>query len=647
MTFLASRREKPKDSLEDSSKRPWDKKQRRKSTKAADAEAEISRYFMSAKPPSLHVTSSHGQPYQQERRRSRDHESPQAYVDLPGRPFLGFGRFGSCGPNTSISPPIPPTKIPNNTDSESLRRRDSRSPTHSTSYLTWSQSGDPSYASPPERRHHHVAPLTSSKMSNQKRNSPASHEGQHSIRPISPRRVSKSSSRTQSAVSRPSSKHENAKEAPGYKIESRLATGERLRSGEKIQTHGNSGTIELDTAKIPQNTEDLVLDNTRIAEVATHDGSKLVSPPRNQAACQPSGHEPRCEPRAPHVCPLSAQTPIISPHQDPLDDILEALLRECNTNVALSSPASHARSNHSNIHVPEEARILDRTKEHVLVPAGALVNCAYAPEAPASGSNFFRQRCSASLQQISAHDGPRLAHTPARGSLNPFNRSSLGYTQCYPPVPTQSLVDSRNAWNGYDNLFERQREQADLTPCSREHLSPYTAVPDDLSGQSQETDYAAAPDGYASMEKGDEFDDYRPKLYKTLQEGDENGKYPGIRHGERNDQFVDHGGSHNSGASLFDDSHEACIDGIMVENEVNDDQRKEGNTHHEQQFAQGADQHELKHQLFTTDIRDTYSSWSPRHVFSRSYGLKRCAADAQVHDVDSALSGFWTPHKLY
>lgn len=632
MTFLASRREKPKDSFKDSSKRPLDKKQRRKSTKAADTEAEISRYFISAKPTSLNVSSSHGQPYQQDRRRSRDHEPPQAYVDLPDRPFLGFG---SCGPNTSISPAIPPAKIPNNTNSRSLRRGDSRSPTRSTSYLTWSQSGDPSYATPPpQRRHHHVEPLTSSRLSNQKRKSPASRKDQHSIRPISPRRVPTSSSRTQSAASRPSSKHENANEAPGHNIESRLATGERFRSGEKIQTHGNTGTIELDTAKIPQDTEDLVLDNTHTAEAATHDGSKLALPPRNQAACQPSGHEPRCEPRAPNVCPLSAQMPIISPHQDPLDDVLEALLRDCNTNVALSSPASHARSNHSNIHVSEEARILDRTKEHILVPAGALVNCAYVPQAPASGSNSFRQPPSTSFQETSAHDGS-------------FNRSGLRYTQCYPPVPTQILVDSRNAWNGYDNLYERQREQADLTSCSREHLSSYTAVPDDLSGQSQETDYAAAPDGYVSMDIGDEIDDYRPYVYKTLQEGDENGEYPGIGHGERNDQFVDHGASYGPGTSLFDDSQEAYINGIMVENDVNDYQQGEENAHHEQPFAQGADQHELKHQLFTTDIPDTYSSWWPRHVFSRSYGLERCAADARVHDVDSALSGFWTPHKLY
>ncbi len=624
MTFLASRQEKPKHSFEDSSSRPSDNKKRRKSTKTADTEAEISRYFMSTKPTCLDVITSYGQRYQQDKRRPRDHQSPQAFVDLPDRPFLGFG---SCGPNTSISP----AKISINTGSRNLS---GQSPNRSTSYLTCSQNGGPSYASPPPEKRHYVEPLTSSRLSNRKRTSSAPHKGQHSIPPVSPPPAPTTFSRTQSAASRPSSKHETANEAGYQTSESRLATAERLRPGEMVQDHGNTGAIELDAAKVPQ--------STHPAEAAMHDGPESALPPRDQALCQPSGHEPRCEPRAPDTCPSSAQMPIILPDQDPLDGILEALLRECNTIVAGSDPASRARSSQSNIHVSKEARIPDRTKEHVFLPARAFVNSAYAPEAPSSGSSPSRQPYSASLQEPFMHDASRSAHTLSRESLNSFDRSSLGYTQGYPLVPTQSQVSSGNAWNGYENLYERQQEQGDLRPGSGEHLSSYIAVPDNLSDPSQETDHTTAPDRYVqdlhTVEVGDYPDDYRPYMYGTLQDGNENGKYQEIRHGERDDGY---------GTSLFDEFHDICNDGNMAENDVHDYQQREEIAHHEQSFAQGADQYETEPQLFATSIPDTYSSRRPRHVFSRNYGLERFIVGGQVHDVDPALSGFWTPHKLY
>ncbi len=632
MTFLASRQEKPKHSFADSSSRPSENKKRRKSTKAADTEAEISRYFMSTKPTCLDVTTSHGQRDQQDNRPSRDHESPQVFVDLPDRPFLGFG---SCGPNTSISP----AKVPINAGSRNLS---GRSPSLSTSYFTWSQSGGPSYASPPPERRHFVEPLRSSRLSNRKRTSPDPHKGQHSTPPVSPPPAPTTFSRTQSAAPRPSSKHKNANEAGCQTSESRLATAERLRPEDMVQDQGNTGAIELDAVKVPQSIEDLVLESTHPAEAAMHDGPESALPPRDQALCQPSEHEPRCEPRAPDMCPLSAQMPIISPDQDSLDGILEALLRECNTIVAGSDPASCARSSHSNIHVSKEARIPDRTKEQVSLPARAFVNSAYAPEAPSSDPSSSRQPYSASLQEPFMHDGSRSTHTLSRESLNSFDRSSLRYTQGYPHVPTQSQVGSGNAWNGYVNLYERQQEQRDLTPGSGEHISSYIAVPDNLSDPSRETDHTTAPDRYVqdlhAEDVGDNPDDYWPYMYGTLQDGNKHGNYQEIRHGERDDGYR---------TSLFDEFHDICNDGNMAENVVHDYQQREGNAHHEQSFAQGADQHESEPQLFATSIPDTDSSRRPRHVFSRNYGLERCTVGGQVHDVDPALSGFWTPHKLY
>lgn len=638
MTFLTSRREKPKDSLEDTSNRPSDQKKRRKSTKAADTEAEISRYFTSAKPTSLNKTNPHGQRYQKDRRPSQDHEPPQALVDLPDRPFPGFG---SCGPNTSVSP----VKMPFHKDSRGHYRRDTRSPTRSTSYLTWSQSGGPYYASPPLDKRHFVQPLASSKLSNRKRAIPAPHEGKHSLPPVSPRQLQTTFSGSQGATSRPSSKVEVANEGPGQNAESRLATGELPRSREKSPYQVDNRIFELDVAKIPQDIENSVQNNKPTGQASRHDGPESALPARNRATCQSSGREPRCEPQAPSARPSSAQMPVISPHKDPLDNILEALLRDCNTKVAGSDPVSRAISVHCNSQDGEEARIPDRIEQDPRMPAHAYVDSDDAAEAPGSASNFSWKPRGANLQDGSAHDGSRSTHTLSRGGLNFSKRPNSGYTPGHPPIPTQSQVDSRSAWSGYENLYEKQQEQPDLTPDhSKERFPHYAPVRDMVSGHSRETRHSAAPYEYAQdlhhVELGDDYDDYSLYLYKPLHEGNENDKLQEIRHGNWDDQYVDHGASYDS-ASILDDSRENFDDGVMAQNHVNDYQEKE------QSFAQGADQDGIERQLFTTNIPDTCTSWRPHRLVGSNYGLERCAADTQVQGVDAALSGFWTPHKLY
>ena len=633
MTFLASRREKPKDSLEDSFNRLSNQKKRRKSTKATDTEAEISRYFTSAKPTSLEVTSSYGQKRQQDRRRSRDHESPQACIDLPDRPFLGFG---SCGPNTSISP----AKLPLNKSPKSLRLRDSPSLTRSTSYLTWSQSGAPSYAPTPDRRPR-VEPLASSKLSNRKCTSPAPHRRQHSVPPVFPSCVQTTSSGTQHAASRPSPRHEIANQAPGQSSESRLATSERLGSREKIQVHGDTGTVQLDAARVSQGTEDSVPDTANPAEAATHDGSNSALQLRNEAACQSSGCEPRYEPQAHDVPPLSDQKPINSPHKDQLDDILEALLRECNT---VSDLDSRATSIHGNLHVSEEARIPDRAQHYSPVSARALVNNVYALERPASALKSTSKPRSASLQQPSAHDGARSTLTPSSGGLNSFNRPSSGYTRGHITIPTQIQLDSLNAWNFYESMYEGQQEQVDLRPeASRELRQPYTAVRADDTILSGETDHAASSNEYTKdifpMEERDEVHDDRLHSYETLQEEDEDGNHEGIGHGEWDDEFgdrfIDHGASYNSEGPIFDEPQEGWNHGF------NGHQQRVENVDRERSLALRAN-----HQLFTTNMPGTYSSRRPDHTSNMKHGFEGFA-NAQVHALDPPLSDFWTPHKLY
>lgn len=644
MTFLTSRREKPENSLRDSSKRPSEKTRRQKTANAADTEAEMSRYFMSAKPASPNVKNSRNQRYEQDRRESRDRQSPQVFVDLPERPFLGFG---SCGPNTSISP----AKTLANTNSGSLRRGDPRSPTRSTSYFTWSQSEGPSYASPPPNRRDYVEPLKSSRLSNRKRTSPAHPKVQHSIKLVSPSCIQTKSPGTQGATSKFSSKYGNANEAPGEERESRSATDERLKSMKKSQTYDDTGIIELDSAKTALVIEESGPDNTHPADAATYNDPGSAPLPRTQAACQSSGHEPRREPRAHDFCRLSAHIPTISQHKDPLDDILEALLKDCNFNVAGSGSASRAISSHGNVHVGKEAIIPDRIKQHARIPTHDFIDNVHDAEAQISTSNTSKKPRSASFQEASALEGPRSTHTPSTGSLVHPNRPNLGYFQGYQNLPTQSQVDSRNAWNDYDNIYQRQQEQANLTPDSGEHIPFYSAVRDDLSGPSRVTTPAIAPDEQAQsfhpVELGDDFDYYRPYSCKTLREWDENGNHQESTYGKCHDQSIDNWTTQLSDASLFDESRKGCDHGNMAESNVDDYQEREINADHEQSIAQGADQHEVGHQLFTTNIPGTGFTLRPRNTFNRNYVLKKCHTNDHVHDVEPALSGFWTPHKLY
>ena len=599
---------------------------------------------MSAKPTSHNITISHGQPYQQDRRRSRDHESPQ--VDLPDRPFLGFG---SCGPNTSTSP----AKISVETDSRHLGRPDSRFATRSTSYLTWSQSGGPSHASPPSDRRHHLERVRSSKPSKRKRSSQAPRRDQHSIPPVSTPWVQRTSSVTQGAAPEPCSKHENANDATRQNSDSLLTTGEQSRSKEKARQHSDTGTTELDAAKITQDAEDSVPDNTRPIIGSRHEDPDSALPSQNLAACESSGHEPRCEPVTHDERPSSKQIPITTPHKDQLDNLLDALLKDCNCSGDCSDPVSRATLNHRSFHVSEGANMPDRVPKRSRVPARAFVDCSHPSEAPISASDSSRKRRSASLQQISAHDYSRSTHALSRGSLHSSNRPSLGYTQGYPPTLTQSQVGSTNAWNDYSNLYERQQEQADLPPGDvREYVpSPWAAVPDGISGPSRQTGHAAAPDRYAQdihpADLEENFDACRPGLFCTLEEEDENDNYKGIGHDEWDEQFLDHGVSYNAGGSTLSGSYDGCDRRYVADNINGGGQQRDIQADHEQSLAQGADQHAIDHQLFTTNIPDTYSSWRPQNMLNVNYGLERVAASAQVHDVDPGLSGFWTPHKLY
>ncbi|KAM0804099.1 hypothetical protein BDR22DRAFT_644975 [Usnea florida] len=614
MAFLASRRERPKDAFKDSSTRPSDKKKRRQSTKAADTEAEISRYFLSVEPTSLNATTSLDRKRQQDERNGPDHESPQAFVNLPNTPFLGFG---SCGPNTSISP----AKV------SEIRRGDSPCPTRSTSYLTWSQSEAPSYASPPPHRPHRAMRSKVSASSDPKCTRSISHKSQHSTQSGGRARVQPTSTETDS-------RHENPVEVLERFHKPRLANEEGLESKEKTSNQDDTGNNKFDVANSPPQIQEPVPDKVDTAKVDEHGDPKPAISPTDQVSQQSSGPEPQFGPQAHAARSLSTQSPVISPHKDSLDDILDALLKDCNTKVAVSNLASCATSSHPNF-CNDEAFTLSKIQEHLCMPA---------VEASASMSNSARRPLSETLQYASTNDGPMSTHIPSRGRVSSSHRPSQGYTlydRAYPSIPTQNQTGSTNAWTGYDTLYGRQQKQAESTrETSTETVLPYTTVRDNLSDPWRENNNAAVPDMYPQdvdiMDVGDILDGHSLDFYESLQGRNEDSVTQETGYGEWDDQLDDYGAP-----DIFDESYKGHDTELMAENNFSTCDQGALNATYERSPAQ------LSHQHVSRNIPDTHFSWRPHQNFGRKEDVESCAADAQVNEADPALADFWIPHKLY
>ena len=631
MTFLTSRREKPKGSFEDSSNKFWDTKKRQVSTKVADTEAEFSRYFLSTKSPNLDVTASHRQRDQQDRRQSQDHGSPQALVDLPERPFLGFG---SCGPNTTISS----AKSLDNTDSRSLGRGVSRSPTASTGYLTWSESRGASNASPPPDRRHHVESLKSSNLANRKYTSPAPHKVHHSVPPVSPAQEQKTSPGGQRTAFRPCSKRKTTNRAPAQNKKSLLAIAERSKSGAKSQSRDDTGTVDLDAPEISPKIDGSIPDVTDRSKTATHDCPESASTTSKQADRQISGHEPRRKPLDHGLRHISAQMQTKSPDRDQLDDILEALLKDCNTFVDRSDAASLATLSHPKSHAGEEARLPAEIPEDSRKPAHAFVNSNYTSEPPAPAPSSSKDPCSAKPHLVPVIDHSIPTHTPFTRSPNISGRPSLDYPQGYPPSRMHNEMNLTNAWNGYDTFYGRRQEPADgMQNTSMGRILPNEAVQDDLVSPLEKSYDGVGP---CKQTPGCHPVGVRDGA-ESLQVRSEHDNHQRVWRGEWYDQPVNDQASNETGRLLLDMSYEGFDDETMALNHAIEYQGKE------QSFAQRTDEPETEDQRFTTDVSDTYHSRRPCQHVSSKYGLEAPPNNYWVQDDGSAMSQFWTPHKLY
>ena len=159
MAFLNPRRDRSEEPVQSR-----DKKKSRTRDRAADTEAEISRYFASAKvrgfdAPNVPKERAISPPARYSGRRDTERSahldrSSLPPVELPDRPFLGFGSVGG-----SLVSPVKRSELPLSPPQRFHSIQRDVSPTRSSSYFTWSKTGSPSHRSNHYRDTRSVPPV--------------------------------------------------------------------------------------------------------------------------------------------------------------------------------------------------------------------------------------------------------------------------------------------------------------------------------------------------------------------------------------------------------------------------------------------------------------------------------------------------------
>ena len=429
MAFLDPRRAKPAEPVKSSSNQRHEKMKQRKSTKAADTEAGISRYFTSTKPAEQTQGARRPQhKHRQSPKEIRTHESPPAYVDLPDKPFLGFG---SCGTHSAS-----PVKRLSGSALKDLEGKLAQSPRHSSSYLTWSDTNAPSRSTHTQERT--FVPLQSSELSNRNarfldlRATPP--PPPHPLN--SPSDLSKITTRERNFINGPTSRenrivgsyHHSANRSPKTKV--------RL----PIRRAAANEPQEIAQAKI----------NDRVDVQCKEEGAvpiRQICSPQVQSYGKPMG--------------LGLQNTIVSPPQipgpenppcnGPLQDALETLLSQLKAERMAGAQQSSMERTTSDDPRRSEAVIDDGTIRVPIVSSGG-DTCHKPHSLPSEAPN------SVPLREGHWPGSRRLAMSPLLHNtialLRPPSNTALRKTS---PAHS-SKGDTRSAWTGYDSMYERQQD---------------------------------------------------------------------------------------------------------------------------------------------------------------------------------------------
>lgn len=477
MNFLNSRRMRPDEPAALANSKSSTMKSRRKSTKAADTEAEISRYFTSTKATTRDTLEHRAKGKQQKsQRRTRDHDSPPAFIDLPDNPFLGFG---SCG---AVS--VSPVKRLDSRGIRDLEKRLTRSPKRSTSYFTWSESGVPSQPSPRGDKQV-VLPLATSKYANRIR--------KHSI-------STEAGVRKAPASSPPTLDISIAKPRPAMDISPQRGRSEDLMKGVEVSPgrgkrphNASPSRWHLETREAQYLPEGIPLKPAE--RIATHHAEELsprMSKPGSREQRSPDSADQSVraqrrrqshenDPRTVKI-PMS-QTLTDQAIEDLPDTAIDELLDSCK-----------CRRNKIEVNVEtRDARQLDPRldeRTHVRRPAVILSTRSQEFERSAQGNPDLKSELPTFRpvsDQGTANTTPEHAQRPEQIQFENFipaasgqstnvsnTPNSRGYAPEQYPGQQKHRADSRSAWNGYSTIYELQEDAVyPALPTNSIHVTTY------------------------------------------------------------------------------------------------------------------------------------------------------------------------------
>lgn len=639
--FLNSHRARPEDSSNPLHTKPSDKKKKRRTSKAADIEAEISRYFTSAKVAPRSVPD----PYPQERlcqqqaqRQPQVSLTPATFIDLPDKPFLGFGSSGAV----SISP-VRRVNYRALIDHESLF---TRSQSRSTSYFTWSLSGVRSQASP-QRRDKSFVPLASSQCSN-RRTPPVSSRGGRPYplkSPLVGRHLSGS--------------HRDA--ATGTTPPKKLSTKDPTsssplpkdgRRGESVCSLDRIRVIQAETKSRPARVEPgpeegrASSPSPRQREIRLHQRSPCgaIQPPVTPH-CQQEAHA-----GPPHDFPnVSVRESKKSPIFDPLEAVLAELLqesKELNPIEGLSSryenqrphdlgPEQKRTSNSGSGLPPNETSAHNKPRpqtDRVYDPGLQLEQNALKVDSTDSHPWRYHD------VMVDSHRGQNSERKTSRHSVRSLTRpSTMEYVAGPLPNPGSDRVNSRSASNGYASLYERQQSRDDGVSFEgwergTESLLGERGVHGQPDDSAMHPAYHNQGAGNPPIGMEDHFNDYIP----GYQEGSE------PYHHSLEPMLADDYAYQSNDYSTWVNGDQPFLNETDNELECADLMY----SHYDGLQQQNDDTMIEPDGSGVTNGAFSYNPWHPVSNFAPLRGVE-ASSIALNHVDDPRLSHFWTPHKLY
>ena len=628
------------------------RKPRRKTTKAADTEAEISRYFTSAKATAQNsLNNQSNQNYETSGKKAHTPHSPASFIDLPEKPFLGFG---SCGADS-----VSPVKRLDHRDKRNLAKSLTRSPTSSASYYTWSQSE--SHCQPsPVAAIRTVQPLKSPRHIRQceKAYSPTEKDSRkaHSSPPCA--------SQSRSARDKVSPDTITRSQTSARKPEKVVEPAERKDlSRDHSNPHGTRSALQFELCEAP-----LQLDGNLRTELQRESECSRRSQrePKQINHSEPSGRTTRGrkeEIGSNDNAPAEMTISIADVHTNQAavasaDDLLKDLLQECkfqdgvgitDSGKAYSGQHTTRTSGHSctceqirpQQSLPQKAQYPDLGQKEDFT--GNTIN-------PVPDVRPVQQHHVDEYSQFQEHglfdDTPSEANTLNRPT-RPMN----------PPEHCQehrkSRGDSRIAGNGYDTIYECQQDAHRYTLDNYDAGELiYDIRPRDSARRPHIDDKIFARPAQrsynCSLNRGHDFGHDVQQQHSISEEfAYTNLIDTGTRH-LGNEQLYEEIRPDNNGGDTFN-YHDEPYEEFSLYNSAEMDDSYEGTTD-QIYFGQEIDPYEIKRSILME--QDTNSVSTPRSgriavpLADQINSRRRMSA---VHDRNDApgMSGFWTPRMGY